>query len=730
VRTENHPLAYGGFEGTIPKGQYGGGTVMLWDTGTWEPLRDPRQGLAAGELKFLLHGKRLHGRWVLVRMRPREREKHEDWLLIKEQDEFAGAAPDLVERATTSVISGRSMPEIATGGAPKKTKPRREKRALPGFVPPALATLTGAAPSGAGWLFEVKYDGYRAIIAANGADVRIHTRTGRDWTARYPAIAEAIAALNLQATVLDGEITVIDRRGVTDFGALVAALEGTRPAPLSCFLFDVLRHKGKDCSSQPLTRRRAQLQRLLRTPGPDSPLQFSEVFTGDPAALLATACTHGLEGLIAKRADAPYRSGRHMDWLKIKCAHGQEFVIIGFAPSTRRPFASLLMGVREQGGLRYAGRVGTGFADAVLQNLTKWRDAHRQAHPACVVPPEWRRGVVWVKPQLVAEVGFAGWTPDGLIRHGRFTGLREDKPEQEVLREMPKAAAALHITHPDKMLYPGAGLTKADLATYVARAAPFMWPYIKNRFTSLVRCPEGAGQACFFQRHLSAGFTGWEAQDCTGSGGKTERYIYPTSQDALLTAVQMGVIEFHLWGARRDRPALPDRMVFDLDPGPDVPFAQVRSAAERLRDVLDALGLASQPMLSGGKGIHLVIPLRRKHEFAVIKRFSGDVARRLAADAPQRFTATMSKAERHGRIFIDYFRNDAGSTAVAPYSPRARAAAGVAWPCRWDELAGFECADAMTIPRAMQALETASDPWDGTPPQTLSAAALRAVAED
>lgn len=731
VRTEDHPLDYGGFEGTIPKGQYGGGTVMLWDIGSWEPLGDPHQGLAKGKLAFRLHGKRLHGRWALVRMRTRERKKNENWLLIKERDEFAGTEPDLLDHETSSVQSGRSMQQIAAGAMPVPAKSLL-RRNSPAFAPPALATLVDTPPAGKDWLFEIKYDGYRALIAADGEAVRIYTRSGLDWTDRYPAIAAAIAALDLPATLLDGEITVIGRNGVTDFGALVVALEGRNPTPLTCFLFDILVYKAKDVRPQPLARRRGLLQRLLGIPAPEAPLQLSETFSGNADALLAAACVNGLEGLIAKRSTAPYRPGRHLDWLKIKCHHGQEFVIIGFGPSTKpsRPFSSLLMGVQERDGLRYAGRVGSGFSTATLGQLATWRDENRRAGPVCSVPASLRRGVVWVKPVLVAEIAFAGWTPDGLIRHGRFIGLRGDKPETEARREMPKPEAMLHITHPDKPVYPGAGLTKADLASYVQRVAPLMWPFMKGRFLSMVRCPDGVGRPCFFQRHLAAGFgKAWGEQEFSGAGGRTERYIYPVSQAALTDAVQMGTLEFHLWGSRRDKPDIPDRLVFDLDPDPDLPFSDVRSAAIRLRDVLEALGLASLPMLSGGKGIHLIVPLRRQHDFSVIKDFSGNVAQRLAADAPARFVATMSKAKRHGRIFIDYFRNEVSATAIAPYSPRARAAAGVAWPCSWDELTQYEAADAMTIPHVLEALEARSSPWAGTEPQTLSIAAMRAAAK-
>jgi bifunctional non-homologous end joining protein LigD len=728
VRTEDHPLEYGSFEGAIPKGNYGGGTVMLWDTGSWEPIGDPRKGLAEGKFAFRLHGERLRGRWALVRMRPRAGEKRENWLLIKERDELAGTHADLLETGTSSIVSGRTMEQIAHAGGVWARKDDATK--LPAFIAPALATLVDTPPHGKDWLFEVKYDGYRALIATDGANVRIYTRSGLDWTARFPDIAASVAALKLRGTLLDGEIVVIGKNGITDFGALVAALEDGSTA-LSCFLFDILTHDGKDLRKHALKARKAALRRLIGTQPTSAPLQISEDFSGDGEALLQITCAHGLEGLIAKRTTAPYRSGRHADWLKIKCHHGQEFVILGFSASGKsRPFASLLMGLRENGALRYAGRVGSGFSDAALARLAAWRDAHRRPTPACDVPAAMRRGVTWVKPELVAQIAFAGWTPDGLIRHGRFSGLREDKPSTEVGTEMPKPLAVVNISHPDRVIYPDSGLTKADLAAYIQRAAPLMLPYVTDRFVSLVRCPEGAAGECFFQRHPTAGFgKAWLSQDFLNPKGKHETYVYCKSAAALLAAVQMGVLEFHIWGSRRDAPEKPDHIVFDLDPDPALGFDIVKQAAKRLRDVLEALELTSLPMLSGGKGIHVVVPLQRQHKFPVVKQFSAAVARRMAADAPGRFVAAMSKAKRTGRIFIDYFRNDVGATAIAPYSPRARPTGAVAWPCSWAELEQHESAQAMTITRALQAISADENGWSAYEGlrQTLTAATLRAI---
>jgi bifunctional non-homologous end joining protein LigD len=709
VRTEDHPIEYGTFEGTIPKGEYGGGTVMLWDTGRWAPIGDPAAGLAKGKLAFQLYGERLHGRWALVRMRQGEKDKRENWLLVKERDAFAGAKPDLLDVETRSVQTGRSMEQIAAGERIRHSK----STALPGFVEPELATLVDEPPRGKDWLFEIKYDGYRAMIAADGSAVRIHTRSGLDWTARFPAIAEAVAKRNLRSCLLDGEIVVIGKNGVTDFSALAAALEDRSSAPLSCFIFDILVHDGDDCRPRLLSERRAILRDVLGAQPSNSPLQISEAFSNDGAALLQEGCTRGLEGLIAKRSDSPYRSGRGMDWLKIKCGHAQEFVILGFSSSTkRRPFASLLMGLQENEKLRYAGRVGTGFSEAVLESLAKWRDAHKRPRPACPVPAEMQRNVIWVEPSLVAQIEFAGWTKDRLIRQGRFAGLREDKPAQEVRSEMAKPLLALKITHPDRVLYPDSHITKADVAAYIQCAAPVMLPFIKERFVSLVRCPDGISGQCFFQRHPAKGFGDfWLSQDFTAKENKHHAYLYMQQPEALAAAVQMGVLEFHIWGSLRTNPKIPDRIVFDLDPDAEVPFAVVRKAAVQLRDVLEALELASLPMLSGGKGVHVVVPLRPEHDFSLVEKFSGDVARMLEADAPRDFTATMSKAKRKGKIFIDFFRNDLAATAIAPYSPRARPMPAVAWPCTWAALNAFESAQDMTIALAREAITAGENGW-------------------
>lgn len=729
VRTEDHPLEYGEFEGTIPKGNYGAGTVMLWDTGRWTPLGDPHQGLEIGKLVFELHGKRLRGRWALVRMRPGPKDKKENWLLLKERDSFANSKEDLLDTETTSIVSGREMHEISQPDEGSTAKP--ETTRIPDFVEPMLARLVDEPPRGSDWLFEIKYDGYRALIAIGHFKVKIFTRSGEDWTHKFMPIADALAELRLPSVLLDTEIVVVDQSGRTDFAALVAALSGDK-RPLSCFVFDLLSLEGEDWRARPLAARKARLKQLLGTPDKTAPVQYSEVFEGDGVALLKAACAHRLEGIMAKRVDSPYRSGRHGDWLKIKCSHAQEFIIIGFSGSEKqRAFASLLMAVQEPGGLRYVGRVGSGFSESVLAELSRWRDRNIRQTPPCDIPASRGRGVTWVRPELVAEVAFAGWTQDGLIRHGRFIGLRKDKKPNAVEREIPmKAIFNVTLTHPDRILYPDCGVTKADVAAYIQAASPLMLPYVEGRFISLVRCPNGTEKPCFFQRHLMPGFgKAWLSAEFTVKDGDQRSFIYFDKPEALLAAVQMGVLEFHIWGARRTTPEKPDRLVFDLDPDPSVAFDAVTAAAFRVRGVLDALGLESLPLLSGGKGIHVVVPLVPSHEWPVVKEFAASLAARLVADAPDRFTATMSKAKRKGKIFIDHFRNEVGASAIAPFSPRARPYAAVAWPVSWAELENIATANAMNILAAKAAIENGENFWAGYDKihQSLSAAAIKAV---
>jgi bifunctional non-homologous end joining protein LigD len=779
VRTEDHPLTYARFEGRIPDGNYGAGTVLLWDQGDWDPIGDPRAGLREGKLVFRLHGERLKGQWALVRFHSRDRgkaSKRENWLLIKHRDEAAAPGREPTAAATTSVLSGRDTTAITA--APdavwqgngevaserpashgKRRDPDREtsrktgNNELPNFAVPQLATLTDALPQGKDWLFEVKFDGYRALAAASGDRVRIYTRNGNDWTDRYPAITRAVAALDLKGALLDGEVVAIDNNGRSDFGVLQQAL-GTGARGLSYFIFDLVEHAGRNLRTRPLSERKARLRDLLSAVSRSGPLFYTDHVSGDGQEMYRTLCAKGFEGVIAKRATGTYRSGRGRGWLKIKCGHEQEFVIVGWsASSARRPFASILLAQYDGGRLRYAGRVGSGFSNADLTALSRqFKTLARKGSPlAAGVPSAIVGRARWLQPKLVAQIAFAEFTDDGIVRHGRFVGLRQDKPARAVEREraMPLRTAAanagdetgdetsiggVRLTHANKVLYPQQGLTKRDLARYLEAAASRMLPHLADRPLSLLRCPEGHTRQCFFQRHAGAGMpdaihrVDIPDKDGPGEDGKSREYLTIADALGLITAAQLGVLEFHIWGVHIDEVERPDRIVFDLDPDPSVAFPTVRDAALDLRAALDAVGLASFALLTGGKGVHVVVPIVRRHTWPTVKRFAQALAERFAAQLPERYVATMRKARRKGRIFIDYFRNDRTASAIAPYSPRAREGAPVAWPVTWEELAKSPAADTVTLTTAMRRLAE-PDPWDSyhKTRQHLTAAALNAL---
>jgi len=742
VRTEDHPLDYGTFEGTIPKGEYGGGTVMLWDRGTWEPVSDPHEGLEEGKLKFRLHGERLHGGYMLVRMPPRGRETRENWLLIKERDEAADDADPLLEQFVTSVTTGRSMEEIATGNSavwhsnrePKPASPpstarrRRAKGlALPEFRPVQLASAADAPPAGEDWVHELKYDGYRCLIAANGAEVRCYTRNALDWTAKFRPIVDAIRTLDLAATLIDGEIVAFAPDGRTDFSTLQNNLK--EGGPLNFFAFDLLAEEGEDLSGKPLVERKARLEALLESVPKSSCIHYSTHIRGQGEAVLNQICASGHEGVVSKKATAPYRGDRTKTWLKVKCQRRQEFVIGGWTPSDKRHgFKSLLVGTWENGKLVYKGRVGTGFDDRALEDLTaRFKPLARKDSPFESIPRELRRSK-WVEPKLVAEVRYTEFTADGILRHPSFQGLREDKRAAEVTLENPVPAgragpqddgpdtvrAGVRITSPRKILYAGQNLSKADLIDYYERVAELMLPYLSGRPLSLVRCPQGAGGKCFYQKHDSGGFPAeLRRVMITEGSGETEEYFYIDDLQGLIAGVQMGVLEFHIWGSRVDQLEKPDRIVIDLDPDVGLGFEDVRRAAFDLRDRLADLGLVTFPMLSGGKGFHLVAPLTRRAEWPEVKAFCHGFAVMLHEESPDRYVANMSKARRKGRIFVDYLRNERGSTAIAPYSTRAREGAPVAAPITWDEAETVRGANIFTVASMPERARGIGDPWQG-----------------
>jgi bifunctional non-homologous end joining protein LigD len=747
VRTEDHPLEYGGFEGIIPKGNYGAGTVMLWDTGRWEPIGDPHAELAKGKIAFNLFGEKMRGRWALVLMR-KASEKRENWLLIKERDEEASTERDLVAEAPDSVASHRDLAAIAAEGgiwrsgkeggrAPKAARAKRRKR--PGFVAPQLATLVEAPPTGEGWLFEVKFDGYRTEIAASGDDVRAYTRSGLDWTDRFPRVIAAVKSLDLDGLLMDGEIVALDQDGRSNFGALQNALQAGR-ADLVYAVFDLLREGGRDWRAAPLRERKARLAELLAPAKADGVLVYSDHVEGNGDAMLAMARDRGLEGVIGKRADRPYRSGRGAAWVKIKVGHAQEFVVLGYRPSGKaRAFSSLILGVREGGQLRYAGRVGSGFSRQVLDELgAAFRDSRVRAPPAIAIPCEILRDAEWVKPELVVEVAFNGWTRDNQIRQGHFMGVRTDKPARDVVREEPakveaeappaEAFLGVHLTHPDKVLFPDEGITKQDLAHYLEIASARMMPFAAGRLISLVRCPDGIGADSFFQRHPGRGMDPAWLHERVKTAHSAEDYLYFTEPRAIVAAAQMSAIEFHIWGSTLKTLEQPDRIVFDLDPDEGLGFDRVKEAAFAMREVLQALGLRSLALLSGGKGVHVVVPIRPQQDWPIVKGFAADLVGRMVEAKPELYVGTMSKAKRHGRLFIDHFRNERGATAISPFSPRARAGAPVAWPVSWEALKDTRSANAMTLPKAIDQVAKA-DAWDGEDanPQALTKRMIAAV---
>ena len=721
VRTEDHPMSYASFEGTIPKGEYGGGTVMLWDRGEWAPVPGKSaKDLEKGHLHFVLEGERMKGEWLLIRLKPRGKEKRENWLLRKIDDAYAGATDVLVETGLTSVTTGRTMQEIAEGVKPAagrakataKSKPRRTAQApAPAFRAPQLATLVDSVPAGNGWLHEMKYDGYRALVAIGKGGPRVYTRSGLDWTDKFTGIAEAAASLPASSALIDGEVVAF-RDGKPDFSTLQDALSsGT--GDLAFFAFDLLEQDGEDLADLPQIDRKERLRALLD--GADPRLLFSEHVLGAGEKLFEAMCREGHEGVISKRADAPYRGKRTRSWLKIKCTRRQEFVVIGWLPSSAkgRGLRSLLLGVNADGALRYAGKVGTGFNASNSEDLLAKLARIERKTPPADVPKVAARGAHWVTPKLVAEVAFAEFTAENVVRHASFIALRDDKPAEDIVTERaasppPAPQSDVKISSRDRVIFPDAKITKGDLADYYAAVAPIMLPWVADRPVSLVRCPQGRAKQCFFQKH-DAGSFGDRVHhvDIREKDGSVEPYLYIDDADGLLSCVQMGTIEFHGWGSRVADVEKPDRLVFDLDPDEGLDFATVKKAAEDLKQHLADMGLTSFPMLTGGKGVHVVVPLTPQAEWPAVKSFADRFARALAQAEPERFTANLKKAERKNRIFIDYLRNQRGSTAVMPYSARARPGAPVAVPLSWSELRDTDSAQLFSVRDATELLERA-----------------------
>jgi bifunctional non-homologous end joining protein LigD len=734
MRTEDHPLDYGDFEGTIPPGEYGGGTVMLWDQGRWlpEPGKDPKKTIEEGHLHFTLEGERMKGEWVMFRLKPKPGEKVEPWMLKKVTDDYA--KPDegdaLVEEAVTSVTTGRTMAEIASGADVWKSNrggkmggrvKRQASTPPPKYQPPQLATLVDAVPEGPGWLHEYKYDGYRLLLAVGEGGATAWTRNGKDWSDKFRNIVKAAASLP-PGTLLDGEAVALDKKGKPSFQLLQATLKDGG-GNLAFYAFDLLVEGGKDIRKRPNLERKERLAALLKGAGP--PILYGDHIIGKGEALFAAICKEGGEGIISKKASASYSGTRSRNWLKIKCTRRQEFVIVGWSKSDKqRGFRSLLLATRDGKALAYAGKVGTGFSRDLMDELLEKMRPLETGEPALDIPRAEKKGAHFIKPKLVAEIAFTEFTREGTLRHPSFLGLRADKKAADVTRETPKhltkaerkggerpgaESFGIRISNPDRVIFPEDGLTKGDLADYYAAIDPLIMVDVARRPLTLIRCPQGRGKHCFFQKHDS-GTMGEHVKHVPvkEKDGEVADYLYVDDVRGLLAAVQMGTIEFHGWGSRIKPLEKPDRLVFDLDPDVGLDFAKVREAAVRVRDLVADLGLESFPLLTGGKGIHVVVPLDATASWDKVKSFAERFSRAVAEAEPDRFTANIRKAQRKGRIFLDWLRNQRGATAVLPYSARAREGAPVAAPVSWDELGDVAGGNAFTTRDVDTLLERAS----------------------
>ncbi|HYG61680.1 MAG TPA: DNA ligase D [Thermoanaerobaculia bacterium] len=859
VHVEDHPMEYGTFEGIIPKGQYGGGTVLLWDQGTWYPEGDPVAAYRKGHLKFRLEGEKLHGGWHLVRLGGRRSgndDEKENWLLFKENDETAlpGSTDAITRERPESVTTGLSLEEIAANpervwqsnraeknasfkeklqatvrasrAAKKAPKPEAapvkvpgaRKGAFPAKLEAQLATLVDEVPRGEEWIHELKFDGYRVLCEVRGGKVRLVTRNGKDWTDRFTPVAKAAGALPVRDALLDGEVVVLEKDGTTSFQALQNALSGQRDDDLVYFAFDLLYLDGHDLRRAELRERKRALADLLAAvpSGPKGRIRYSDHVEGSGEDFYRQACSFSLEGVISKRGDLPYHPGRNKDWLKIKCLKRQELVVAGFTEpeGARVGLGALLLGVYEGDGLVFAGKVGTGFNDRLLRDLRKrlgrleTPDSPFAGPPRDLVRAAARGDVHWVKPELVGEVAFTEWTRDGVLRHPTFQGLREDKSPQEVRRELPQAlppeaggedepaeparsartarpaaktaakkpaakkapakkpaakkapakeaapekpapaapaapaarsgkgaketeVAGVRLSNPDKVLFPEQGLTKRDLALYYERIAGWILPHIKDRPLTLVRCPEGQGKECFYQKHVSEHVP--KSVVRVTITGDPQPYGAVSSVQGLIALVQMGVLELHIWGSHRDDIEKPDYVVFDLDPDEGLDWQRVAEAALLVRQRLTDLGLESFLKTTGGKGLHVVVPLTRRkgQEWDEVKAFTKAVAEDIVAANPGRYTSMLPKARRQGRIFIDYLRNGRGATSICAFSTRARVGAPVSVPLRWDELLDPELRgntyNVRTLPERLDSLK--EDPWEGFHKvrQSITAAIKKAV---
>jgi bifunctional non-homologous end joining protein LigD len=723
VQVEDHPLEYRNFEGTIPKGEYGGGVVMIWDEGYWEPHMNVDEGLSEGMLKFSLKGSRLRGRWALIRLKGKAGETQDNWLLLKEKDEYSKDEEGMSE-FTTSIRTGRTMAEIEGGQDEKFIKNPFSKADV------QLAKLVKAIPEG-DWLYEMKYDGYRILAFVEGNSVRLITRKGNDITKRFFTIASSLIDLAKgRAMVLDGEIVITDESGKTDFQALQNYLKTQNSQNLTYIVFDLLAIDGEDIRGQSLILRKEKLESLLQ----DAPknLYYSRHVKGYGKESFAAACEAGMEGIVGKKPDSIYSGKRNDDWIKIKCDKRQEFVIGGYTLSDKRSsgVSSLLLGVYEGEDLIYAGRAGTGISENDMKILESKFEGLKCSKPPFKEVPKTKPNekITWLEPKLAAEIKFAEWTKDNLLRQASYKGLREDKDTKDIKREkaegiLPQSndeegrymekdliIEGVKISSPDKIIYNELDITKEEVIRYYSKVAEHMLPYVRHRILSIVRCPKGVSQACFYKKHPGPGSKGIITMPVSTGDDETGEYFYIENATGLISEAQMGTLEFHIWGSSVDNLEMPDMMVFDLDPDEGMDLDKVRQGVIDIRSILDELNLKSYLKISGGKGYHVVIPLKPTADWDKFHDFARQVAEVMENKWPERYTSNVRKAKRKGKIFIDWIRNARGATSIAPYSLRARKGAKVSMPIFWEELYTV-APDGINMEDALLRIEK-KDPWE------------------
>lgn len=780
IHVEDHPIEYLEFEGLIPRHEYGGGTVMVWDRGTWKPRHDAVSDYQRGELKFHLAGSKLRGGWMLKRL---DRRDAGQWLLIKEKDESMRdlADFDVLEEMPNSVLTDRSIEEIAadrdawwSGNTARLADwkfdankyPEAQECSLPETVRPSLPTAARVAPTGEQWIHEIKHDGYRMICHLHKGEVRFQSRNGKDWTDRLASLSRLAASLQIESVVFDGEIVVIDEAGRTSFQALQNRIGVGGGADLRYFIFDLLYVNGYSLTSLPLLQRKQILDELMQSTVHSQRFMYTDHIEGDGPTIFQQACQLGVEGIVSKRADKRYSEGRTEFWYKTKCLQSREFLIGGFTMETnsRQRLGAILLGIPDEDGkLHFAGKIGTGFTEATLTDLRSQLGECRISKSPFVNLDRRTadKGTLWVEPELVVEIEFAGWTREGLVRFGSFRGIREDLTDADLdstlpgeqafgdttvngedtdatpakshasshagshvdvgpvadVRvdpriELPEELSSVRLTSPDRIVYPDMGITKLGVATFYAQAGKWMLPHVVGRPVSLLRCPNGVADTCFFQKRAPQGLhDSVERLELPGNEGG-HAFLVVHDLVGLLSLVQFGVLEFHVSGARFDRFDRPDRLVFDLDPDQGLPFEHTVSAARELRTWLHGAGLESFLKTTGGKGLHIVVPIRRRHTWGDVRKFTTQVAADFERRHPRRFTSNPSRRARRGRILIDALRNTRGATTVAAFSTRARATASVSVPIAWEELDGLTGSDSMSLQAVLGRLAAMeNDPW-------------------